>query len=84
MADKQPADTFLSLDCASKALVWVNGVNLGWAWPAAGPQHTLYVPGPLLRPGGNDLLVLEFVGMQPDCAGAHTLLCELPSGCTIV
>ena len=69
MPDAQPRDTFLSLDCATKGLALVNGFNLGWYWPAAGPQLTLYVPGPLLRQGSNDLAVLEVGGMAYGCQG---------------
>jgi beta-galactosidase len=36
----------------------VNGFNLGRYW-SAGPQETLYLPGPLLRQGWNELTVLE-------------------------
>jgi beta-galactosidase len=39
-------------------VVWVNGFNLGRYWDR-GPQRTLYLPGPLLRAGDNELHVLE-------------------------
>ena len=68
-------DTFLGLDCATKGLAWVNDHLLGWYWPAMGPQHTLYVPGPYLRPGKNNIQLLEFGGIQQHCAGEH---CSLP------
>jgi len=51
-------DHFLRLDGWSKGLVWVNGFLLGRYW-AAGPARTLYVPGPLLRAGGNEVVLLE-------------------------
>ncbi|WP_410626708.1 glycoside hydrolase family 35 protein [Amycolatopsis sp. cmx-8-4] len=51
-------DTFVSLPGFSKGLVWVNGFNLGRYWDR-GPQHTLYLPGPLLRRGSNAFRVLE-------------------------
>ncbi|WP_461018782.1 glycoside hydrolase family 35 protein [Streptomyces daliensis] len=38
--------------------VWVNGFCLGRYW-ATGPQRTLYVPGPVLREGANEVWVLE-------------------------
>jgi beta-galactosidase len=53
------ADTFLSTHGLGKGVVWVNGFNLGWYWPTMGPQMTLYVPGPVLKPGDNDILILE-------------------------
>ena len=53
-----PADTFLALPGWTKGQAWVNGFHLGRYWNR-GPQHTLYVPGPVLRPGTNDLVLLE-------------------------
>jgi beta-galactosidase len=34
--------------------VFVNGFNMGRYWDA-GPQRTLYVPGPLLQRGFNEV-----------------------------
>ena len=56
-----------------QGLAWVNGFNLGWYWPAAGPQMTTFVPGPLLRAGGNDVVLLEFLCAPTDEAGADEL-----------
>ena len=53
------ADTFLDSSGLGKGIAWVNGFNLGWYWPTKGPQMTLYVPGPVLKPGDNDVLILE-------------------------
>lgn len=53
-----PADTFLRLDNWTKGQAWVNGFNLGRYW-CRGPQHTLYVPGVLLRAGANEITLLE-------------------------
>jgi beta-galactosidase len=53
-----PADTFLSLPGWTKGQAWINGFSLGRYWNR-GPQQTLYVPGPVLRPGSNTLIVLE-------------------------
>ena len=53
-----PMDHFLSTVAWGKGFAWVNGFNLGRYW-RRGPQQTLYVPGPLLRPGRNELVVLE-------------------------
>ncbi|BDZ42180.1 beta-galactosidase [Paraoerskovia sediminicola] len=55
------ADHFLRLDGWTKGLVWVNGFLLGRYW-SAGPTKTLYVPGPLLRSNGNELIILELHG----------------------
>eukprot|EP00961_Rhodomonas_salina_P223400 3020992-Rhodomonas_salina.1 len=46
-----------------KGLAWVNGFNLGRFWEI-GPQHTLYVPSPILREGANELVVLELDGAR--------------------
>ncbi|MEU9635883.1 glycoside hydrolase family 35 protein [Streptomyces tendae] len=54
----EPADTFVALPGFGKGFLWVNGFLLGRYWEI-GPQTTLYLPGPLLRPGDNTLTVLE-------------------------
>lgn len=43
----------------AKGVAFINGFNLGWYWPQAGPQMTLYIPGPMLRGGENELILLE-------------------------
>lgn len=54
----EPADLFLSTRDWGKGSVWINGVNIGRYW-SRGPQHTLYVPAPLVRAGVNEIIVLE-------------------------
>jgi beta-galactosidase len=54
----QSTDHFLRTDTWGKGLAWVNGFCLGRYW-RRGPQHTLFIPGPLIHPGVNDLVVLE-------------------------
>ncbi|MDX3804629.1 beta-galactosidase family protein [Streptomyces sp. AK04-3B] len=56
-----PADAFLSLPGWTKGQAWINGFHLGRYWNR-GPQRTLYVPGPILRRGVNDLVLLELHG----------------------
>ena len=56
-----PGDRFLRLDGWTKGVVFVNGFNLGRYW-SRGPQRTLYVPGPLIREGANELAILELHG----------------------
>ncbi len=63
---EQPRDRFLDTTGWGKGAVWVNGVCLGRYWSRP-PQRTLYVPGPLVRAGGNDVVVLELDG-APDAA----------------
>jgi beta-galactosidase len=53
-----PGDRYLSLDGFRKGVAWVNGFCLGRYW-SRGPQKTLAVPGPVLRAGRNELVVLE-------------------------
>ena len=55
---EQPGDCFLSLPEGEKGVVWLNGFNLGRYW-SRGPQTALYVPAPLLKPGRNEVRVLE-------------------------
>lgn len=52
------ADAHLALPDFVKGFVWVNGFLLGRYWEA-GPQETYYVPAPLLRPEGNEVVILE-------------------------
>ena len=57
--DEKPCDTFLRLDGFTKGVVFVNGFNLGRYFNTAGPQKTLYVPAPMLKPGENEIIVFE-------------------------
>ncbi|MFF8957122.1 beta-galactosidase family protein [Streptomyces sp. NPDC014894] len=41
-----------------RGFVWVNGVCLGRYWDV-GPQRSLFLPGPVLRAGENEVWVLE-------------------------
>ena len=59
----KPADTFLALPGWTKGVVWLNGFNLGRYWDR-GPQQTLYIPGPLLKTGENELIVFELHSRQ--------------------
>jgi len=73
-----PADTFLDLRGWEKGVVWVNGHHLGRFWNI-GPQQTVYVPGPWLRRGTNEVIVFD-LGDAPtrSLAGlAEPVLAEL-------
>ncbi|WP_328870645.1 beta-galactosidase [Streptomyces sp. NBC_00287] len=52
-------DALLELPGWTRGFVWVNGFDLGRYW-SAGPQRALFVPGPVLREGENEVWVLEF------------------------
>lgn len=56
-----PGDAALSLPGGTRGFVWVNGFCLGRYW-SVGPQESLFVPGPVLREGGNEVWVLELEG----------------------
>ncbi|MBU5442205.1 beta-galactosidase [Paenibacillus sp. MSJ-34] len=75
-------DTFLRFDGWKKGVAWVNGFLLGRYWEA-GPQRALYVPGPLLRKGRNEIVLFELHGCsngpvitltdQPDLGTVETM-----------
>ena len=58
-----PADTFLDTSAFAKGEVWLNGQALGRIW-SIGPQKTLYVPGPWLHPGENEVVVFDLNGQS--------------------
>jgi beta-galactosidase len=55
------ADTWLDLRNWGKGVVWVNGRCLGRYWNI-GPTQTMYVPGPWLRRGENEIVILDLLG----------------------
>jgi beta-galactosidase len=69
-------DTFLRFDGWKKGVAWVNGFNLGRYWEA-GPQRALYVPGPLLRKGFNEIVLFELEGF-PETEGPVVTLSDQP------
>ncbi|HET7621491.1 MAG TPA: glycoside hydrolase family 35 protein [Gemmatimonadaceae bacterium] len=73
-----PGDTFLDMRGWGKGTVWVNGHNLGRFW-RIGPQQTLYVPGPWLERGTNEVIVFDVdVPERPTLAGlSHPILDDL-------
>ncbi|GHI08463.1 beta-galactosidase [Streptomyces cellostaticus] len=62
-------DARLELPGWMRGFVWVNGFNLGRYW-SVGPQRSLYVPGPVLREGENEVWVLELQEAGPGGGGA--------------
>ncbi|MEV7176773.1 glycoside hydrolase family 35 protein [Kitasatospora sp. NPDC093679] len=57
-------DAFLAVPGGVRGYLWVNGFLLG-RYDARGPQTTLYCPQPLLRPGRNELTLLELGDAHP-------------------
>lgn len=54
-------DTFLDVSSWGMGAVWVNGICLGRFWNI-GPTQTMYLPGPWLKPGRNEIVVLDLSG----------------------
>lgn len=54
-------DTILHLPGWTKGVVFINGFNVGRYWNV-GPQETMYVPGPLLKQGENEIIIFELEG----------------------
>ncbi len=57
----RPGDTFLDVRSLGKGAVWINGHALGRYWDI-GPQQTLYLPGPWLKEGDNQIVVFDAKG----------------------
>lgn len=57
------ADTFLDMRSWGKGVVWVNGHCLGRFWDI-GPTQTMYLPGPWLKAGRNEIVVLDALGPE--------------------
>lgn len=61
-------DAVLELPGWTRGFAWVGGFPVGRYW-SVGPQRGLFVPGPVLREGENEVLVLELEGPDsPDGA----------------
>jgi beta-galactosidase len=57
----KPADTFFDTSHLTKGQLWVNGHVMGRFWNI-GPQKTLYIPGPWLKQGVNEVIVFDIDG----------------------
>uniref|UniRef100_A0A8C4ZYF1 Beta-galactosidase-1-like protein 2 n=1 Tax=Gadus morhua TaxID=8049 RepID=A0A8C4ZYF1_GADMO len=53
-----PSDTFVKLPGWGRGVVFINGLNLGRYW-SSGPQQALYLPGPFLNSGMNQIIAFE-------------------------
>jgi beta-galactosidase len=56
-------DTFLDMSSWGQGVVWINGRCLGRYW-SIGPTQTMYLPGPWIRRGRNEIVVLDLTGPQ--------------------
>ena len=54
-------DTFLDMSSWGQGIVWINGRCLGRYWNI-GPTQTMYLPGPWLQRGHNEVVVLDLTG----------------------
>jgi len=71
------ADTFLDLSKWGVGIVWVNGRCLGRYWNI-GPTQTMYLPGPWLKPGANEIVVLDLTGPEkPTLQGLTTPILDM-------
>jgi beta-galactosidase len=65
----QTGDVFLDVRSLRKGAIWINGHAIGRFWNL-GPQLTLYVPGPWLHEGKNEIVVFDLFG-KPGTALPH-------------
>lgn len=65
-------DTFLDVSTWGKGLVWLNGHCLGRFWNI-GPTQTMYVPGPWLKEGANEVVVLDYTGPKKNTLAGLSL-----------
>lgn len=70
---EETGDTFLDMTGFGKGCAFINGFNLGRYWEI-GPQKRLYIPGPLLKKGRNELILFETEGK----AAEFITLCDEP------
>mgnify|MGYP001281113571 CR=1 FL=1 len=59
--DHPQESTWLDLSAWGKGVAWCNGWNLGRYWDK-GPQKALFVPGPVLRDGTNEVTLCNMEG----------------------
>lgn len=65
-------DTFLDLEGWGKGCAFLNGFHLGRFWEI-GPQKRLYIPGPLVKPGRNEIILFETEGRAGDTIALRDL-----------
>jgi beta-galactosidase len=72
-------DTFLDIRSLTKGALWINGHPIGRFWNI-GPQQTLFVPGPWLRQGDNEVIVFDLspTSSTPTLAGLANPILDGP------
>jgi beta-galactosidase len=77
---KDIGDTYLDVRSLGKGLVWINGHALGRFWNI-GPQGTLYLPGPWLKKGRNEVTIFELLdnSSAPKLAGLVKPILDAPT-----
>lgn len=70
---QEAADTFLDFEGFGKGCAFINGFALGRFWEI-GPQKRLYIPGPLIHIGKNEIILFETEGK----AGEFITLSDQP------
>jgi beta-galactosidase len=73
------ADTFLDIRNLGKGVLWINGHPIGRFWNI-GPQQTLFVPGPWLHQGSNEIVVFDLTphATAPTVSGLDTPILDGP------
>lgn len=72
-------DTFLDVRDLHKGAVWINGHAIGRYWDI-GPQDTLYVPGPWLHKGKNEIIDFDIDGVsEPHLSGLTKPILDGPT-----
>jgi beta-galactosidase len=78
---KTVGDTFLDIRSLGKGAVWINGHAIGRYWNI-GPQATLYVPGPWLKKGRNEVVLFDLQEQPktaaPQLTGLKTPILNAP------
>jgi beta-galactosidase len=76
---KKTGDTFLDVRSLGKGALWINGHAIGRFW-SIGPQQTLFVPGPWLREGDNEIIVFDIAPLTsaPVLAGLASPILDGP------
>lgn len=62
---EEAGDTFLDTEGFGKGCAFINGFNLGRYWEI-GPQKRLYIPGPLVKQGKNEIILFETEGKSAE------------------